>query len=542
MSPPVLGRGVVRREWRSYLAGFSGGGFTRYLGIKVYVWIEFRWHGGTGEGRMNGGWSVEIGAAWVIVGPRGTGWLASGGQRADDDRREFGAQSIAASQGVSTGWRAPAGGEQRCPRGRLAGAAGRPAGGRRASGQAASGFGRWPVARRGGGNSRRASLARTTAGERARNGGVLTDSGCGVDDGGRVAICGDYGPDWEPEAEHGAGGRGGGSMQLFVRTVTGKTITLHVALLDMIETVLFKIQDKEGIPRFRPLTEGLWLRMLRGRRRRYRDATGAKLCTNFRACVVSLKVTSRTLRNPSHFFCVGEDRGDAPAHRGGGRRRGRGKKGRRKFGATDGGRREPCVSVNRGSGGGGGHGNGEDGSVGHDVCGGGWGGEGSSGGGGTGGGGNCGANREGGSDAGTGRSAALGGGEGGDDARSEDVREHGGERRCDGGRRIVAERRGEVGQHGGGAWCGGAGGHLCGDRCVDAVEHAEIERRREGGRRVDVERHGVREQHAGDERRLDTEQCSEGEQHGQNLVAERRKEAVGAMNPRKRANSKDSSP
>ena len=42
-----------------------------------------------------------------------------------------------------------------------------------------------------------------------------------------------------------------------------------------------------GDVRFRPLTEGLWLRTLRGRRRRYRDATGAKLCTNFRACVVS---------------------------------------------------------------------------------------------------------------------------------------------------------------------------------------------------------------------------------------------------------------
>ena len=280
-----------------------------------------------------------------------------------------------------------------------------------------------------------------------------------------------------------------------------------------------------GGVRFRPLTEGLWLRTLRGRRRRYRNATGAKLCTNFRACAVSLKVTSRTLRNPSHFFCEGGDRGDAPAHRGGGGRRGRGKKGRNKVGATDRGRRESCVIVNRGSGGGGGHGNGTDGNVGHDVCGGGWGGEGSSGGGGTGGGGNCGANRAGGSDAGAGRSAALGGGEGGDDARSEAVCEHGGERGCDGGRRIVAERRGEVGQHGGGAWCGGADGHLCGVRCVDAVEHAEVERRSEGGRRVDAERHGVREQHAGDERRLDTEQYSEGERHGQNLVAERRKVA-----------------
>ena len=37
------------------------------------------------------------------------------------------------------------------------------------------------------------------------------------------------------------------SMQIFVKTLTGKTITLDVEPSDNIETVKQKIQDKEGI-------------------------------------------------------------------------------------------------------------------------------------------------------------------------------------------------------------------------------------------------------------------------------------------------------
>jgi ribulose 1,5-bisphosphate synthetase/thiazole synthase len=49
-----------------------------------------------------------------------------------------------------------------------------------------------------------------------------------------------------PEAKSGGGGGGGGGGQIFVKTLTGKTITIETEPGDTVDTIKQRLQDKEG--------------------------------------------------------------------------------------------------------------------------------------------------------------------------------------------------------------------------------------------------------------------------------------------------------
>ena len=64
-----------------------------------------------------------------------------------------------------------------------------------------------------------------------------------------------------------------GGMQIFVKTLTGKTITLEVESSDTIDNVKAKIQDKEGVFRLPAVLDGRSTALLNLRAQAARDTT-----------------------------------------------------------------------------------------------------------------------------------------------------------------------------------------------------------------------------------------------------------------------------